>query len=246
MFTANISEIFSSIQGEGLCTGEKMTFVRFAGCTMGCRFCDTPEALSPTDTCRIETPAGSMEFVEIENPVGAGTLSGILEKFGDETISITGGEPLEQADFLENFLPSLAGRRKILLETNGMRYGALQKILPHVNIISMDFKLPSSVGCPGKWEEHGLFLKAAAASGRQTYVKIVVTGETTDHDIQKAIGIIASVNKFIPVIIQPATPTLTFNNPATEDRISSISRIFGAYLSDVRVMNQMHKEMGIL
>lgn len=246
MLTANISEIFSSIQGEGPYTGEKTTFVRFAGCTMNCRFCDTPHALLPADTFRVEGPAGSMEFEEIENPVGAGALSGILEKFEDEMISVTGGEPLEQVDFLENFLPAFVGRRKILLETNGVRYGALQKILPHVNVISMDFKLPSSAGSAPKWEEHGIFLKIAVSSGRQTYVKIVVTGETTDRDIQKAIVIIARVNKFIPVIIQPAAPTLMFRDGATEERIQSIGRIFGAYLPSVRIMSQMHKEWGVL
>ncbi len=38
---AKISEIFSSIQGEGLYLGKRHIFVRFFGCNMRCAYCDT-------------------------------------------------------------------------------------------------------------------------------------------------------------------------------------------------------------
>jgi 7-carboxy-7-deazaguanine synthase len=40
-----VSEIFESIQGEGIQAGKLATFVRLAGCNLRCAFCDTPEAL---------------------------------------------------------------------------------------------------------------------------------------------------------------------------------------------------------
>jgi 7-carboxy-7-deazaguanine synthase len=37
-----IAELFDSIQGEGLYTGERSLFVRTTGCNLRCWFCDTP------------------------------------------------------------------------------------------------------------------------------------------------------------------------------------------------------------
>ena len=40
-----ISEIFSSIAGEGLRSGEPTIFLRLAGCNLRCAFCDTKFSL---------------------------------------------------------------------------------------------------------------------------------------------------------------------------------------------------------
>ena len=41
----NISEIFYSIQGEGLLAGRPSVFIRLAGCPLRCKYCDTVYAL---------------------------------------------------------------------------------------------------------------------------------------------------------------------------------------------------------
>ena len=41
----SISEIFHSIQGEGLRAGERCVFIRMHGCSLRCSWCDTPYAL---------------------------------------------------------------------------------------------------------------------------------------------------------------------------------------------------------
>ncbi|HPX77174.1 MAG TPA: 7-carboxy-7-deazaguanine synthase QueE, partial [Methanobacterium sp.] len=39
-----ISEIFSSIQGEGKLVGRRQVFIRFSGCNLTCNYCDTPQS----------------------------------------------------------------------------------------------------------------------------------------------------------------------------------------------------------
>jgi 7-carboxy-7-deazaguanine synthase len=85
--TVNISEIFYSVQGEGLYTGEPTVFVRFQGCTLGCVWCDTKY------TWKHEEENG-MSYIEVLNRVWG------LHKKSDRKpmICITGGEPLEQPE----------------------------------------------------------------------------------------------------------------------------------------------------
>ncbi len=242
--TAQITEIFSSLQGEGVYTGEPTIFVRFTQCAMKCAWCDTAQALCDTAMCRVTAPDG-LAVHEVENPLSATALNEILEPYSARMLSVTGGEPLEQADFLAAWLPSINHRHTILLETNGVRWEALKAVVPFVHIVSMDFKLPSSAGCRPMWAAHEGFLRTALGAGREVYVKIVVTERTTDKDIQETIGIIAKINKFIPVIVQPATATLTFHDVISPQRLASIDRVVSAYLPNVSVAHQMHKEWGV-
>ena len=95
-----VNEIFYSIQGEGRHTGMPAVFVRLAGCTMNCPFCDTKYAAS--------------EGKEMTGPEILKTLSAWPAK----AVIITGGEPAEQD------LPALIAVLKdagyqVHLETNG-------------------------------------------------------------------------------------------------------------------------------
>lgn len=243
--SAELVEIFSSLQGEGPYVGTPTTFVRFERCTMRCRFCDTPEGLCHHEVCRIESPPCSGEFREIPNPVTAAKLCKELIHFTDEMLSITGGEPLEQTEFLAEWLPTQTPLRKILLETNGINHVGLLAVLPHIHTISMDIKLPSSTGRRPRWREHTEFLRSALAVGKEIYIKMVVTSKTTDRDIELAIGVVSGVNRHIPIILQPASPTLAFHDTIPPERTQSILRFCHAYLPNVSITPQMHKEWGI-
>lgn len=241
--SACINEIFSSLQGEGLYAGERMTFIRFASCKLGCVWCDTGHSINKT--CNIFDSGTDNIKCALPNPIGIVQLNEILGDFEDKTVAITGGEPLEQADFLLNFLPVLHRRRRILLETNGIYHKELGRISGHVDIISTDIKLPSSTGRKAFWEEHGLFLKAALESRSELYIKLVVTSSTTDRDINESIKLISGVNRHIPVFLQPVTPTDKFPESISEDRLLSFKRLFGAWLPNVSITPQMHKEWGV-
>ena len=105
MTQSNLIEIFSSFQGEGPHVGEPMAFVRFQDCALSCRFCDTPASFERHDRFRVETPPQSGLFQFYPNPVGVEGLSEILKPFAGQALSITGGEPLQHADFIAAWLP---------------------------------------------------------------------------------------------------------------------------------------------
>jgi len=241
---ANISEIFSSLQGEGPYTGDPMTFVRFTSCDMNCTWCDTQHAAQIHHNCRVTAPDGT-DVQEIPNPITATMLNRLIGAYDSKVVSVTGGEPLGQAVFLREWLPSIKHRYKILLETNGVRTQELAMLIDQVDVVSMDIKLPSSAGCEPFWREHEQFMRIAITAGREIYTKIVVTEKTTDKDVQEAIKLISRINKFIPVFIQPASQTLAFHDVISEQRLASIDRLCRAYLPDVRVQEQMHKKWGI-
>src|SRR3989338_2391423 len=103
---ADVTELFSSIQGEGIFLGARQIFVRFRECNMGCVFCDEPKNLGATSY----TPSELMHEVLR------------LEKAGKphHSVALTGGEPLIYAEFLGEFLRLLKkGGFKSYLETNG-------------------------------------------------------------------------------------------------------------------------------
>jgi 7-carboxy-7-deazaguanine synthase len=223
MKTAKIEEIFDSIQGEGLYTGARQIFIRFFGCNIACCFCDTKQK----------------DFVEYS----ADSLRAEVSKYsGFHSLSLTGGEPLLQADFLSEFLGILKlNDYKIYLETNGILPEELAKIIDRVDIISMDFKLPSSTKAGIFWKEHEDFLKLAVK--KQVFVKMVVTVDTKEPDIIAARSIIKKIKADIPVILQPSN---VLPEQGCLENMLNFKRDLTLYgIKDVRILPQMHKLAGI-
>lgn len=241
--TANIVEVFSSIQGEGKYIGCRQVFVRLAGCNACCAFCDTPASRNSLSYGLIESSAGRRDFVQKANPLSTADLVKFINNLlitPHHSISITGGEPLCQADVIAD-LAGYVGNR-IYLETNGTLPSELEKVLPFVDIISMDIKLPSATG-QSYWTEHREFLRTAAR--REVFVKIVLTGLTTDEEFKQAISLVAEAGNNIPVILQPVTPVegCTGIEPA---RVLILQERAMEFIKDVRVIPQTHKLMGQL
>lgn len=224
---AEITDIFSSVQGEGIFVGAKQVFVRFKRCNLDCAYCDEDRDAEPS----IYTSASLLEEIDrLEE-----------EKGMHHSVSLTGGEPLVYADFLRVFLPLLrkSGRR-VYLETNGTLPDALAGLIDHVDIVSMDVKLPSSTGCGAYWKEHEAFLKIALK--KSVLVKAVVTPKTTADDFERAVMIMASIAKNIPFIIQPATPVSKSDAEVPAAKLMEFLEIgLSAGLDHIRVIPQMHK-----
>ena len=241
MNTLQLIELFSSIQGEGPYIGYRQLFLRLAGCNAACIFCDTSESRGIPATCMLEQTPGQRDFTVLPNPVPVDALAhrvNHLSKAGHHSVSITGGEPLCQSEALLQLLPLLQGR--IYLETNGTLPEELAKVLPYIDIVSMDIKLPSTSGRE-YWQEHHRFL--TLASQKEVFVKIVVSSLTGEGEFLEAIHLISSVDVMLPLILQPVTHAAL---AIETERIVKWQERALDYLPNVRVIPQTHKYLGVL
>ncbi|MBU5614824.1 7-carboxy-7-deazaguanine synthase QueE [Geomonas azotofigens] len=245
---APLVECFSSIQGEGVLVGLRQVFLRFSGCNLSCKFCDTPGMSAVPDDCLLELTPGRRDFFKVPNPVPLERVATLIESWTaawpgiHHSISITGGEPLLFGTLLEEWLPVLKKLLPIYLETNGTLPEALAPLIPHLNSIGMDIKLPSSTGCPELWDQHHAFLELAAM--KEVFVKIVVGQETEDWEIQRSCAMIASVDPAIPLILQPVTRD---DGGIGIDALRTLElQELCSSLREVRVIPQTHKFMGQL
>ena len=246
---AAMVECFSSIQGEGVLVGLRQAFLRFSGCNLNCSFCDTPGMSATPSDCLLEQTPGKRDFFAVANPVHCEQVVALVAGWTrgwpgiHHSISVTGGEPLLHGKHLRDWLPELRRLLPIHLETNGTLPDALAPLIPHLDFIGMDIKLPSASGCPGLWEEHQRFLEIAAQ--KSVYVKVVMDGSTQDWEIERSCEIIAGVDRAIPLILQPMTlPDGTI--PISSSRTLAFQEIAGARLKEVRVIPQTHKFLGVL
>jgi 7-carboxy-7-deazaguanine synthase len=245
---ASVHEIFASFQGEGPWVGQRQVFIRFSGCDIACRYCDTPLSARPANednaVCRVQKSPSAFDYEKVPDRMSETELSRFCSRLSlhgpaRTVISLTGGEPLLQDRFLEQWLQSIKQSYTIYLETNGLRYEAMARIRPLVDLVSMDFKLPSATGLRPYWEEHQRFL--AAARGDLLFVKAVVTKDTVRDDVTRSAQIIAAFDPGIPFVIQPSSGRLA----PGPDLLIEFQNHALSLLKDVRVIPQIHVQLGV-
>ncbi len=243
--STDIIEIFSSIQGEGAYVGEQQLFVRFQGCSLSCQYCDTPTSFIKNERCRIEGQPFTKQFSYVDNPISINQLNELLTPFATEkTLSVTGGEPLEQVAFLSEWLPTLKGKYRVLLETAGVNPQELETILPWVDIVSMDLKLPSVTGMKAYWDEHEQFLKLARE--KEAYVKVVISSVMSVEDFQRAVELVAAIDPTIPFMLQPAAAFAEFRDVPDHESLNAWHEYAAKRLQHVRQIPQLHKLLKVL
>jgi 7-carboxy-7-deazaguanine synthase len=101
-----INEIFYSLQGEGFLAGFPSVFVRFAGCPLRCRWCDTKYAWD-------EKAGEDFNIAEIVETA---------EQWSCKYVVITGGEPMINSDLPELVKEFKNAGKHITIETAGIAY----------------------------------------------------------------------------------------------------------------------------
>jgi len=173
-----VSEIFYSIEGEGIEIGRPEVFIRLAGCNLRCAWCDTKYALENGKEMSIK------EIVEE------------IRKYPCKSVSITGGEPLLQKEKLLELVNQLKALSYwIQINTNGTVSD--EEIFRIVDLISMDCKCPSS----GMKSDFNVLEKTLRLFGPKTQFKFIVSNV---KDYQYAKEIVSSfLHGASNVIFQP-------------------------------------------
>jgi pyruvate-formate lyase-activating enzyme len=160
-------------------------------------------------------------------------------------IAVTGGEPLSQADFLVAWFGARPERLPVLLETAGILPARLERVLPHVAIVSLDIKCPSNTGERPLWDDHAACLRLAVEAGRDVYVKMPVDEGTAPDEVEEGARLVASVGSAVPLFLTPLTEPEGGAFQISPARLERLHALASTHHPDVRVLPQLHKVLGI-
>ncbi len=245
-----LSEIFSSIQGEGPYVGERHLFLRFCDCHRKCIFCDT--VVERTETVLIENVAGSGTFEPIPNPLSVEQVMDIIRRMDkkkrNRRISVTGGAPLLQAHYLRELLPVLCGERhSIYLESAGDLPQQLKSIVEWLDIVAMDVKLSSVTKEKNTFPAHWQFLKICRDSNVEVFTKLILSSETNEDELIQAVqGIKKAGGEETLIVIQPMSKAAKTDAVPRPEQLLRWQEMIGHIIPNVRVIPQTHKIMEML
>ena len=117
-----VTEIFYSLAGEGVRTGQATIFIRLAKCNLRCFFCDTRQD----------------SFTEMDEE----QIISEVNKYPAEWVTLTGGEPTLQD--CAKLVQLLKPKHKISIETNGTKYPLWLEEIDLVTVSPKDMFYPNA------------------------------------------------------------------------------------------------------
>ena len=249
-----IGEIFNSLQGEGLWVGRRQVFVRFAGCSLRCRYCDTAKyrRFCPS-FCEVETRACSGDFRKIGNPLSSEEVLHHVKRLATpdvHSVSLTGGEPLQAGDFLVDVARTCKREGfATYLETSGVSSEAMSLVAPSLDFASIDVKLPEHGAVPLRgwrklFEEELACIKLALENDVETFVKVVALPSTTSGIITRVCKHLAGSR--VPLVLQPVTPSGRVHSSPSMTHVYRLTKAAAkAGVKEVAVIPQLHKLVGV-
>ncbi|MEM3084513.1 MAG: 7-carboxy-7-deazaguanine synthase QueE [Nitrososphaerales archaeon] len=233
----NLSEIFTSVEGEGIYFGTKTLFVRVAGCFMKCFWCDTPYALAMKD-------GKEYEVSDVIKMIDENLMPNTYK------VNFTGGEPLVQYKAVYEMAKHVKDRGlRTYLESACYDVERFEELLPYIDICKVEFKLSDSEVVDDKHynqllENELKCLEAAVRNKKATYIKVVVSSLSEKKEFEELTKMIFNITKPESIegfIIQPAygacEPSL--------DKLFQFYDIVYPYYEQVRIVPQLQKVMGV-
>lgn len=161
-----INEIYYTFSGEGETAGIPVVIVRMTGCNLRCSYCDSQYSYEEGEI---------LTFDEIVKRI---------DKYNCSRVLLTGGEPLTSPHCLD-FVKHLSRFYTVLLETNGSL--SIKEFLPHVELVCLDIKCPSSgMDKLIHWEN---FKYLSEYDDQNQYEIKFVIGDRKDYEFAKDIVI---------------------------------------------------------
>ena len=216
-----VKEIFTSVQGEGPFIGYKQLFIRFCGCNLSCKYCDTDYSTDNSKEYRAN------ELAEICN-----------SNRDCHSVSLTGGEPLLHAEFLSEFLPEC--NLPVYLETNATLPEQLKNIIKYIDYISADIKLPSCSENKPLWDTHTDFFEIG--NSKTLFAKVVFDNKITSEEIEKICTLCKQYD--IELVLQPK---MNANNlSVSPDFMIKVLDECLTRHTKTRLIPQTHKFIGVI
>ena len=210
-----VLEIFHSIDGEGTRAGELATFVRFAGCNLACRYCDTAYSINPK-------PEAAKEM----------SVEEVVESVKFPNVTLTGGEPMLQPEIEKLSLTLARKGHQVNIETNGTMIPFPVPVWWRKNVFfTVDYK------CGASGHEDRMRPEVFAALDWRDVIKCVVGSEA---DLENAL---ANLQKWIPKLGSMNSPYVYFSpvfgkiEPKEIVEFMKKNNLVGKY----RVQLQLHK-----
>lgn len=225
--------------------------MRFGGCPLRCSYCDTPRSWKGRDTGELHLPGATETFA---NPLDSSAFEALLQRlatahgaqWSDLVLAVTGGEPLEQLEFLLHWLPQAPAA--VLLETAGVHASALKQVLPWLRFVSLDAKDPADLRSGAELNDFARCLAATLAEANarpqdrplEFWTKFIVTKNTTSAWLQSQLAAVAAQAPGARVFLQPVTPRPGAPLPPHPDTLLTQVLQAAPLGLDLRVLPQIH------
>lgn len=172
-----VSEIFLSIQGEGVYSGTPSVFLRTYRCNLTCTWCDSKYTWLDQDKAK-----PGVEYV----PMSVDAVVERVASFGCKHLVLTGGEPLLHQRVLTPLLASLKSEGFLIeVETNGT-IAPSEEFAGSVDCFNVSPKVSNSL-VPERARLRADSLAAFAKSGK-AWFKFVVCKEEDVAEVESVIS----------------------------------------------------------